>query len=143
MESNQSLLEHVLVPVAGVADARTTAAALAQFDTQDVTILYVVERSEGYIDPVSTKYLEEDGKAALQSFKEVFPDANEHLTSSDNLIEEIYDVADEVGATAIAYRSRGGSRFVRLLSGDHSLKLIDNPPIPVISLPDADGLSVE
>ena len=135
MGSTRSILDHVLVPVSGVGDARGTAAALEPFDPVNVTILYVVERADGFIDPVSTAYLEEEGKEALQEFKAVFPDANEHITSSAALVETIYDVAEEVDASAIAYRSRGGSRFVRLLSGDHALKLVDDPPIPVISLP--------
>lgn len=134
------LLDHVLVPVADVADARRTAAALAPFDPSHVTVLYVVEKASGAIDPVPGGYLEEEGEDAVGAFREVFPDADERITWGEDPIGAIYDVASEVDATAVAYRSRGGSRLVRLLSGDGSLELVEDPPLPIVSLPEASQL---
>lgn len=137
MDTPKQLLDHVLVPVANEADARETAAAVKEIEPAHVTALYIVEKADGSIDPVPQQYLKEDGENALRVFDEVFPGADHELTYADNLVERIYSVAADIDATAVAYRSRGGSRFVRLISGDHALKLIKDPPIPVISLPQA------
>ena len=131
-----SLLEHVVVPVERVDDARRTAAALDQFEPSRITVLYVIEQNTGGIDPVPSSHLAEKGAEAFEAFRETFPDAEEHLAQSDNPVEGIYEAATELGATAIAYRARGGSRLVQLLSGDHSLRLVVDPPLPIVSLPD-------
>lgn len=138
MSTRQSILDHVLVPIANVEDAEKTAAALEPYEPGAVTVLYVVERVPDSIDPIPSRHLEEEGRRALDAFKEVFPDATEHLTHSYDLIDRVYEVADEREATAIAFRGRDGSRFIRLLSGDHALSLVDDPPLPVISLPDGE-----
>ncbi len=137
MATSDGLLDHVLVPIANETDARETAAALKQLRPAHVTALYIVEKADGSIDPVPQQYLKEDGENALRAFDELFPDADHELTYADDLVDRIYSVATEIDATAIAYRSRGGSRFIRLISGDHAHKLTHNPQIPVISLPQA------
>jgi len=68
----------------------------------------------------------------------VFPDADDHTAYGRNVAEEIFDAADAVGASAIAYRSRDGGRLMQFLSGDLSLKLVTNADIPVIALPRED-----
>lgn len=136
MNPHTNLLEHVLVPVANPDDANVTAPALAAFDPDHVTVLYVIERPEGAIDPIPSEYFTEEGEQALEAFRNLVPGIDERLTFGENLVETIFDVATEIDASAIAYRSRGGSRFVRFLSGDHALKLVADPPLPVIALPD-------
>jgi len=46
-----------------------------------------------------------------------------------------FDVAGVVDASASAYRSRGRSRLMHMLSGDLSLKLVTKSDRPVIALP--------
>lgn len=70
----------------------------------------------------------------------MFPDAGDHTAYDRDVVSAILDAADEVGATAIAYRSRDGNRLMRFLSGDLSAKLVTNATVPVIALPrDDDG----
>lgn len=66
----------------------------------------------------------------------MFPDAGDHTAYDRDVVSAILDAADEVGATAIAYRSRDGNRLMRFLSGDLSAKLVTNATVPVIALPE-------
>jgi nucleotide-binding universal stress UspA family protein len=68
----------------------------------------------------------------------VFPNAEDHTAYGRDIAEKIFEAADEVGVTAIAYRSRGGNRLMQFLSGDISLKLVTNANRPVIALPRED-----
>lgn len=47
---------------------------------------------------------EERGEAAVDAVQEAFPDAEQRVVSLKNISERIFEIADEVGATAIVYR---------------------------------------
>jgi len=135
---DRDLLAHVLVPVANEDDALATASALEPYGPEHVTALHVVEKGEGVPDKTPVEQSEavaEDSYAAMRS---VFPDADDHTAYDRHVAEAIFNAADEVGASAIAYRSRGGGRLMQFLSGDLSLKLVTNANIPVIALPRED-----
>lgn len=135
---NSELLGHVLVPVATADDARKTASQLAPYEPESVTVMHLIEKSggepEGSIAPES----EEIAEDAFDAFREVFPDTETHTMYGRGVSEAIFDAATELDATAIAYCPRGGGRLMQFLSGDLSLKLVTNSPIPVIALPKAD-----
>ncbi|EMA68937.1 universal stress protein [Halorubrum aidingense JCM 13560] len=134
-DTDQGLLSHVLLPVANEEDALATARALEPYHPDRVTALHVVEKGEGVPDktPVEqSESLAADSYAAVQS---VFPDADEHTAYARDIVAAIFDAADEVDASAIAYQSRGGNRLVQFLSGDLSIKLVTNASVPVIALP--------
>jgi len=61
-----------------------------------------------------------------------------HTEYGRNVVQTIFDAADETDASAIAFQSRGGNRLVQFLSGDHTLKLATQALIPVIALPQTD-----
>ena len=129
------VLDHVLLPVANEADALATATALKPYGPTRVTALHVVEKGEGVPDktPVEqSKQLAEESYAAVRS---VFPDADDHTAYGRDIAETIFDAADEVDASAIAYRARSGGRLVKFLSGDLSLQLVTEAERPVIALP--------
>ncbi|NHN62744.1 universal stress protein [Haloarcula sp. JP-Z28] len=133
------ILEHVLLPVATEDDALATATALKPYEPEQVTVLHVVEKGEGVPDKTPVAQSEEVAAESYAAVRTVFPDADDHTAYSRNVVEAIFDAADEVGASAIAYRSRGGGRLMQFLSGDLSLKLVTNAAIPVIALPRADS----
>ncbi|ERG96056.1 universal stress protein [Haloquadratum walsbyi] len=122
---------HVLLPVANEDDALKTARALEPYKPNHVTTIHVVEKSGGAPDKTSVEQAEESC-AAIQS---VFPDAEDHTVYGQDVAAEISKVADEVGASAIAYRSRGGSRLMQFLSADVSTKLVTKADRPIIALP--------
>lgn len=136
--SSDDLLAHVLVPLASVEDARTTAIALDRFDPARVTVMHVVEKAGGAPDTAPMEEQETRARESFDAFRGVFPEAEDITVYRQSVVDGIFDVADEVEASAIAFRSRGGGRVLQLLTGDHTLKLVQDPDVPVISLPRVD-----
>ncbi len=129
------LLENVLLPVAHEEDATETARALEPYDPTAVTALHVVEKGGGVPDKTPVEQSEELAAESFAAVRRVFPEADDHVAYARNVVEAIFDAADEVDASAIAYRSRGGNRLLQFLSGDRSLKLVTRASRPVIALP--------
>jgi len=129
------LLGHVLLPVANENDAAATAAALEPYDPKRVTALHVVEKGGGVPDKSPVEQSEELAAESYAAVREVFPDAGEHTAYARDITEAILEAAGEVGASAIVYRSRGGSRIMQFLSGDLSVKLVTRADVPVVALP--------
>jgi nucleotide-binding universal stress UspA family protein len=137
-DHHRDLLAHALLPVADADDALATAEALEPYGPDRVTALHVVEKGGGVPDKTPVEQSQELAAESYAAVRTVFPDADEHTAYARDIVAAIRDAADEVGASAIAYRSRGGSRLVQFLSGDRSLKLVTNTDRPVIALPAAD-----
>ncbi|WP_066416048.1 universal stress protein [Halorubrum aethiopicum] len=133
--AGRNLLGHVLVPVANEEDALATARALEPYNPDRVTALHVVEKGEGVPDKTPVEQSEELAAESYAAVRSVFPDADEHTAYDREVVDAILAAADEVGATAIAYRTRGGNRLVQFLSGDLTVKLVTNADVPVIALP--------
>lgn len=138
LDSSDGLLAHVLVPVATAEDARTTAMSLDQYAPTRVTVLHVVEKAGGAPDKAPMEQQETQANESFAAFREVFPDAEDIITYRQDVVEGIFDVADEIEASAIAFRSRGGNRVVQFLAGDRALNLVQDPDVPIISLPRVD-----
>ena len=132
------LLAHVLVPVANEEDARTSARALEPYGPERVTTLHVVEKGKGVADKTPVEQSEAIAEDAFAALRETFPEAEDHTAYARDVVGAIFEAADEVGASAIAYRSRGGGRLMQFLSGDLSLRLVTEADRPVIALPRED-----
>ncbi|EMA36348.1 universal stress protein [Halobiforma nitratireducens] len=132
---DRDLLGHVLIPVAHPEDARKTAKELARYDPGRVTTLHVVEKGGGVPDKTPVEHSEEMATESYAAVRDVFPDANEHTAYARNVVEAIFEAAEEVEASAIVYRSRGGNRLLQFLSGDLSVKLVTQADRPVVALP--------
>lgn len=137
-DRSNDLLSHVLVPVASKKDARETARRLAVYDPAAVTVLHIVEKGGGVPDKTPVEQSESVAAEAFEAVGEVFPDAETATAYDRTVLTAIFETADEVDASAIAYRSRGGSRLAHFLSGDLSLKLVTKSDRPVIALPRAE-----
>jgi nucleotide-binding universal stress UspA family protein len=132
---SQELLAHVLLPVAHKEDALATAMKLEPYQPEHVTALHVVEKGGGVADKTPVEQSETLAEESYTAVRRVFPDADEHTAYARDIVSAIFDAADEVGASAIAYRSRGGNRLMHFLSGDLSIKLVTRADRPVIALP--------
>lgn len=135
--AQQDLLANVLVPVANEADARDTVRELARYDPERVTALHVVEKGEGVPDTIPVEEAEQIAARAFAVVRETFPDAADYTAYDRDVVPAIFEVADEINASAIVYRSRGGGRLMQFLTGDRSLKLVTEATRPVIALPRA------
>ena len=129
------LLSHVLLPVADGEDALATAETLEPYRPDRVTALHVVEKGGGVPDKTPVEQSEEIAAEAYAAVRTVFPDAGGHTAYARDVVGAVFEAADELGATAVVYRSRDGNRLVRFLSGDRSLKLVTEATIPVVALP--------
>ncbi|MHC3439846.1 universal stress protein [Natrialbaceae archaeon A-gly3] len=138
--TDRDILAHALVPVAHEEDARKTARALEAYDPARVTALHVVEKGEGVPDKTPVEYSEELAEESYAAVRDVFPEAEEHTAYARDVVGAILEAAEEVDASAIVYRSRGGGRIMQFLSGDLSVKLVTRADRPVVALPtESDG----
>lgn len=132
---NQEMLRHVLLPVANQEDALASARALKPYQPTRVTALHVVEKGEGVPDKTPVEQSEKLAEESYAAVRTVFPDADDHMAYGRDIVAQIFEAAEDVDASAIAYRSRGGNRIMQFLSGDVSLKLVTKADRPVIALP--------
>lgn len=135
----QEKLAHDLHPVAHEKDALATATALEPYSPEKVTALHVVEKGGGVPDKTPVVQSEELAEESYAAIRTVFPDADDHTAYGRDIAGKIFEAANEIGVSAITYRSRGGNHLMQFLSGDISLKLVTNAKCPVIALPGVDS----
>lgn len=132
----------ILVPVATEEDARVTGRALRNhFDLgeTDVTLTYVVEKAGGAPDKAGVEQREEVAENVFVAARDELPDVEvgTKIVYDTDVADGIFAAADEIGANAIVFVSRGeGSRLTRLLTGDVALSLVSENHLPVVSLPE-------
>ncbi|WP_121820859.1 universal stress protein [Halostella salina] len=136
-----TLLDHLVVPVASEADAKATCDALRPHlgAVERVTAVHVIEKAGGAVDKAPLEKRREDAAEFLAVVESEIGGsvAVDTRTAFDtDVVDAIFAAATDAGATAVAFRPRGGSRIVRLLSGDTATGLVTDPEIPVIALPD-------
>lgn len=140
-------LDHVVIPVASEDDARATCVALGPYldGIERVTAVHVIEKAGGAPDKAPLEKRREDAAEFLAVVDTRLGQSvavDTQTVYGTDIVERLFEVTDDVGASALAFRARGGSRIVRLLTGDVATRLVTDPPVPVVSLPsrtEADG----
>jgi nucleotide-binding universal stress UspA family protein len=133
------LFDRVLLPVADPEDARTTCEALAAREVERVRAIHVIEKSGGAPDKASVEQREEYAAEIFDAVRATLPDAFDVETDvvfGSDIPESIFEAAADHGATSIVITPRGGSRWVRLLTGNVALSLVTETDRPVVVLPD-------
>lgn len=134
------IFERVVLPVATVEDARASARALGPHETEHVVAVHVIEKAGGAPDKTSVEQREEVAAETFDALRDALPDRSieTDLRYGTDVAETIFAAADDHDATAIVITPRGGSRWIRLLTGDIALRLVTETDRPVIVLPDTE-----
>lgn len=143
--TRKQLLDRVFVPVASTEDAKTTARAVAPYlrdESRYAVVGHVIEKAGGAPDKASVEQREQYAEEMFAVIDEEFAAAaiphECHVLYGTDVAERIVEAADEFDVDAIAFTPRGGSRWLRLLTGDVSLSLVTRADRPVVVLPDAE-----
>jgi nucleotide-binding universal stress UspA family protein len=139
----ESLFTNVLLPVADEEDAASTAAAVLPYVRSAggaVTVVHVIQKAGGAPDKAGVEQRQEHAERIFDAAKGVFEQEEQSVRTriayGTDVSETILDVATEMDASAVVFTPRGGSRWIRLLTGDTALDMITENDRPVIVLPE-------
>jgi nucleotide-binding universal stress UspA family protein len=140
------LFERVVVPVASPEDARATARALdPHLDSGDrVVAVHVIEKAGGAPDKAGVEQREEYAVEVFDALRSALDDdrpVETEIRYGTDVTDAIFGAASDHGASAIVITPRGGSRWLRLLTGDVALDIVTETDRPVVVLPDVGGES--
>ncbi|MCU4743513.1 universal stress protein [Natronoglomus mannanivorans] len=133
-----SILKHVVVPIANEDDATVTCDALEAFlddELETITVVHVIEQTEGYPDKAPFEAREQQSDRIFSIVEDRFTDGldiRRELRYGPDVVDEILAAAEELGATAIGFNTESSGRLERLLSGDSSYRLITESEQPVV-----------
>lgn len=141
------LLDRPIVPIANPDDAVTTYEQLRPYLLQTEcipTVVHVIEKAGGAPDKAGVEQRREHANKAFDVFRKRAEsdgiDIETKLLYGTDIAATIHEAATESNASAIVFTSRGGNRWVNLVSGNVRSKLISDHDLPVIVLPtDSDG----
>jgi nucleotide-binding universal stress UspA family protein len=140
-----SLFDRILVPVASEDDAEATARALRQYlPAEGGTVIFtnVIEKAGGAPDKASVAQREEHAEAAFRTAAEELNDRDvlieTRITYGTDVAERIIETAADEDAAAIVFTPRGSSRWMKLLTGNVTDKLVEQSDLPIVVLPDGD-----
>lgn len=137
-----SLLDRPLVPVANPDDAATTYEKLRPYLLEggiDVTVVNVIEKAGGAPDKASVEQRQEHAEKTFDAFQEAAEadsiTVDTQILYGTDVVETINDAATDADASAIVFVSRGGGRWLDLISGRVRSRLVSDSDYPVIILP--------
>jgi nucleotide-binding universal stress UspA family protein len=139
----EELFERVLIPIASEDDARMARETILPYlaDCGGVaTVVHVVKYTEGGVDPSPVSMQEEDAQRLFEIVGEVDDDlvVETRTAYGTDIVEAIFEVADEIDASAVVFSPQKRNRLVRLLTGDTALSLVTDPDVPVLAIPRAE-----
>lgn len=137
-----NLLERPLVPVADLDDAAATYEELRPYllETDIVPlVVHVIEKAGGAPDKAGVEQRKEYAEKTFKQFRERAKtddiEVDTKVLYGTDVAETIQTAADEHDASAIVFRSRGGSRWIDLVTGRVRSSLLDDNNQPVVVLP--------
>lgn len=106
------------------------------------TVVHVIEKAGGAPDKAGVEQREAYAEEVFEAFaSRAETDDIEVATEvafGTDVADTIIEVAGRLDATAIVFRSRGGSSWIDLATGRVRSKLLDRADRPVVVLPGAD-----
>ena len=133
------VFDRVLLPVAGDEDAAATARAADSYLDGEIIAINVVEKAGGAPDKASVEQREAEAEKAFDVLRDALGDVETEIRYGTDVADTIFAAADDHDVTSIVVTPRGGSRLVRLLTGDVALSLVSESDRPVVVLPDSES----
>ncbi|ELY56896.1 UspA domain-containing protein [Natronococcus amylolyticus DSM 10524] len=137
----QPVFDRILLPIAEENHAVATCDAVRPYltPTGDIVVLHVIEKTEGGPDKAPIGARQEQADAIFEIVREELAgtghDVRTELRYGTDVIDEILAAAEEVDTAAIGFTPRPGSRWIKLLSGDHAHRLTTETELPVLVFP--------
>ena len=131
----------ILVPAADPSDGERTARALAPLIGAEnrVLIVHVIEKGGGAPDkaPLEARkeYAQDVFAKTRRPLEETEATIETETLYGTDVIDTIYDAAEDRGAETVVFLPRKANRLVEMLSGDKNRRLIREARIPVLVLP--------
>lgn len=136
------LLSRPLVPIASEEDARSTMATILprlEPTGGSFVAVHVIEKAGGAPDKASVEQLEGRAADIFDIVEELATDAGvaveTDLRFHTDIVEGVFQAADDHDASAIVFTPREGSRWIELLTGNLTRNLVKRADRPVIALP--------
>ncbi|WP_302080222.1 universal stress protein [Salinibaculum rarum] len=132
------LFDRVVLPLASPEDARASCLALKPYVDGEVIAVHVVEKAGGAPDKAGIEQREAYAEEIFDVVDECLGDDHyeTEIRYGTDVAETIFAAAADHDATAIVITPRGGSRWIRLLTGDVALDIVTETDRPVVVLPD-------
>jgi nucleotide-binding universal stress UspA family protein len=130
------LFERVVLPVASPEDARATCAAVEPYLTGEAVAIHVIEKAGGAPDKAGVEQREEFAAETFEAVRDCLGGVETEIRYGTDVAETIFEAASDHDASAIVITPRGGSRWLRLLTGDVALDIVTETDRPVVVLPD-------
>lgn len=135
----------VVLPLASIKDAKTTSESVLPYLREvngNVLAVHVIEKAGGAPDKASVEQREIRAREIFAVIEETLADegipVETEILYGTDVAESIIDTATEFDASAVVFTPRGGSRWVKLLTGDTARGLIQNADRPIVVLPEVD-----
>ena len=131
----------VIVPLADPDDGERTATALAAYvePSSTVVLVNVIEKGGGAIDKAPLERRKEYAEEIYERAREALADSPATVETATlygtDVVETIFEAAEEREADAVVFNPRKGNRIAELLTGDVARRLVREAKVPVVALP--------
>lgn len=131
----------VIVPLADPDDGERTATALAPYlaPSSTVVVVNVIEKGGGAIDKAPMERRKEYAEEIYERAREALADSPATVETATlygtDVVETIFEAAEERKADAVVFNPRKGNRIAELLTGDVARRLVREAKVPVVALP--------
>ena len=136
-----SLEGTVIVPVADPEDGERTASSLAPYLAADSTVVVVnvIEKGGGAIDKAPMEQRKDYAEKIYERARAALADSPASVETDTlfgtDVVETVFEAAEERNADAVAFTPRKGNRLAELLTGDVARRMVKEASIPVVALP--------
>lgn len=140
-----TLLSHLLVPIANEDDATTTCEGLESYldrGVETVTVVHGIEKAAGYMDEAPLGGREQQAENVFALVEDYFEDGSDVrrvLRYGTDVIDELVAAANEADVSAIGFTPRPGGTDTRIHHGRSGVSVDHGDPASRRDLSERDG----